>query len=131
MKIVEERHPGESWLSWKLGNLLTVDQNSMRSFGVAWLFKEGGIWRIVPRRVPDDSLFYNAVFFFRANWPLGLFWTVRWMATGARAYWQSGFGFKLNGRGTITFRVQGDVASAEGVNGPNLGQAQGFEFGPH
>lgn len=130
-KIVEERHDGESWLSWKLGNLLTVDQNSVQSAGFAWLFKEDGVWKFLPRKVENKSLFYNAVFFIRFLWPLGIFWMMRWAAEGTRAYWQSGFGFKLNGRFSITFRIQGDKASAEGVTGPNLGQATGFNYGPH
>lgn len=130
-KIVEERHPGESWLMWRLGNLLTVDEDSMRSVAVAWIFKEGGRWVFRPRLCDDRSLFFNAVFFLRLLWPLGIFWMIRWAAEGTRAYWQSGLGFKGNGRFSITFRVQGDDASARGVTGPNLGQARGFEFGAH
>ena len=130
-KIVEERHPSESWLMWKLGNLLTVDEDSMRSVAVAWIFKEDGKWNFVPRVTGSQSLFFNAVIFVRILWPFGLYWMLRWSATGSRAYWQSGFGFKGNGRFSITFRIQGDKASAAGVTGPNLGQAQGFDFGPH
>jgi len=130
-KIVEERHPGESWLMWKLGNLLTVDEDSMRSVAVAWIFKEDGRWVFTPRLCSDQALFFNAIFFIRLLWPFGLYWMLRWAAEGPRAYWQSGFGFKGNGRFSITFRIQGDKASAAGVNGPNLGQAQGFDFGPH
>ena len=131
MKIVEDRHPGESWLVWKLGNLLTIDRDRMRSVAVAWGFKEGGRWNWQPRRVGMEALFFNAVAFLRLSWPLGIYWSIRWMATGTRAYWQAGFGFKLNGRFSITCRVQGDASAAAGVNGPNHGQAQGFDFGTH
>lgn len=132
MKIIEERHPGESWLQWKLGNLLTVDQDVMRSFAVAWLFKRDGRWCFIPERVGDQSLFYNAVFFVRFNWPLGLFWSVRWSsATDKKALFQSGLGFKLNGRFAILLRIQSDKTSAAGVTGPNTGQATGFNFGTH
>lgn len=131
-KIIEERHQNEPWLMWKLGNLLTVDQDIVKSWGVAWLFKENGKWVFKPRKVENRSLFYNAVVFLRLNWPLGIFWSIRWSGkTDQRAMFQTGIGIKLNGRFAILLRIQSDKTSAAGVTGPNLGQATGFEFGTH
>jgi hypothetical protein len=132
MKIVEQRHEGEPWLMWKLGNLLTVDQDIVKSIGIAWGFKEDGKWNWIPRRTPNGSLFMNAVFFFRLNWPLGIFWSIRWSESSEKkALLQSGIGFKLNGRFAILLRAQSDETSARGVTGPNYGQARGFEYGTH
>lgn len=131
-KIVEERHKNEPWLMWKLGNLLTVDQDVVKSWGIAWLFKEGGRWVFKPRMVENKSLFYNAVVFVRFNWPLGIFLAVRWnKETDRKALLQSGVGFKLNGRFAILLRIQSDKTSAAGVTGQNTGQATGFDFGTH
>jgi hypothetical protein len=132
VKIVEDRHPGESWLQWKLGNLLSIDGDRMRSWAVAWGFREGGRWVWRPRRCGSGALFFNAVFFLRLNWPAGIFLAFRWSASSIRkALFQTGAGFKLNGRFAILLRVQSDATAAAGVNGPNHGQAQGFQFGPH
>jgi len=38
--LYEERHDGESWLIWKLGNLLTIPQEWIRSIGFARGFKQ-------------------------------------------------------------------------------------------
>jgi|WetSurMetagenome_2_1015567.scaffolds.fasta_scaffold173659_3 hypothetical protein len=131
MRIQEEQHEGEwTWLWW-LGNWTAIDSDCVKSIGFAWLFKEGGKWRLLPRITGNVALFYNAMFFIRLSFPAGLFWTIRWAAKGSRAYWQSGLGWKLNGRLSVTFRIQGDAASASGVTGPNIGQAQGFDYGPH
>lgn len=131
-KIVEDRHKNEPWWLWKLGNLLTVDPDGVRSLGIAWGFKRAGKWCFVPERVGDQSLFYNAVFFVRFIWPLGIFWSVRWSgASDRKALFQTGIGFKLNGRFAVLLRVQSDKTSAAGVTGPNTGQAAGFDFGTH
>lgn len=42
MKIIEDRHEGEPWILWKIGNLTALDQDAMKSVGAAWGFKEGG-----------------------------------------------------------------------------------------
>lgn len=132
MKIIEERHPGEPWLLWKLGNWLTVDSDKVRSFGIAWGFKRAGRWVWVPERVGMQSLFYNALLFVRFNWPLGLFASLRWSpSTTRRALLQTGWGFKLNGRFALLLRVQSDASSAAGTTGPNFGQATGFNYGTH
>jgi len=130
-RIQEDRHPGEPWLLWKIGNLTAIDQDRVRTVAAAWGFQESERWCFRPRRCENRSLFYNALVFVRFNWPFGLFWGIRWAASGARAFWQAGFGWKLNGRLAVLFRVSGDASAAKGVTGPNYGQAQGFEFGPH
>lgn len=82
-------------------------------------------------REGDRSLFYNGLFFVRLIWPLGIFASVRWSGrTDRKAFLQLGFGWKLNGRAAITFRVQSDRTGARGVNGPNIGQATGWGRGP-
>lgn len=132
MKIIEERHEGEPWVLWKIGNLTALDQDAMKSVGAAWGFKEGGKWSFVPRKVGNVSLYYNSILFIRFCWPLGVFFAVRWSgATDKKALFQTGFGWKLNGRLAVLFRVQSDKTSAAGVTGPNVGQATGWEFGTH
>lgn len=131
-RIVEDRHPGEmAWL-WRLGNATAIDSDIVRSIGVAWFFKTGGKWNLLPTVTGNASLFYNAVFFLRLSLPFGLFWSVRWSPSKAsKAIWQAGIGWKLNGRLAVLLRIQSDASSAAGVTGQNLGQATGFEYGTH
>lgn len=64
--------------------------------------------------------------------PVGLFLHVRWCGAGCRrAFLQTGFGWKLNGRFGILLRIQSDDSAAAGVYGPNLGQAAGWREGDH
>ncbi len=128
MKIVEERHPGESWFMWKIGNATAIDSDSVRSIGLAWLFKEAGRWRFKPRITGNGALFYNALFFWRVSLPFGAFFHMRLSKT---RLFQCGVGWTLNGRLTVTLRVQTDASAAKGVTGPNYGQATGFDYGPH
>jgi len=117
-----------------LGNQfpLLLDTDWIKSFGVAWLFKENGKWCVIPRITGNESLFYNAVFFVRLVWPLGVFASVRWSASStSRSLLQCGIGWKLNGRLGLTFRIQSDATSAAGSSGPNFGQATGFNYGTH
>jgi len=131
MKIVEVRHPGEFWLTYWLGNITAVDSDWIKSVGVAWLFKEEGRWVFTPRVTGEHSLFFNSLFFLRLT-TIGCFWSVRWSSSStAKALWQAGIGWKLNGRLALLFRFQSDKTSAAGVTGPNTGQATGFEYGTH
>ena len=60
----------------------------------------------------------------------GSFVHVSWKETGDRRYLQAGFGHKLNGRIGVLLRVpKNDDQAAKGTNGPNLGQAKGWECG--
>lgn len=96
------------------------------------MFKEDSKWIFVPRITGNQSLFYNAVFFVRLSLPFGNFGSFRWSPrTDKKALFQTGIGWKLNGRLAILFRVQSDKTSAAGVTGPNLGQATGFDYGTH
>lgn len=140
MRIVEQRHPGESWLLWKLGNLTAIDDSYVKSIGIAWLFKDPK-WDFKPLVTGNDSLFYNAVFFFRLTFigwmPVGIFFMLRWAEIGPvlggkpRSFLQVGCGYKLNGRIGLPLRMQNDVSSASGVTGPNVGQSRSFSYGPH
>lgn len=101
-KIVEDFHKGDNWLTYWLGNLLTVSEESMRSL-FAWVVgcTVGGVWTWSPQKCGDQSLFYNGAFFIRMTWPLGIFWTVRWSgATDRKAMIQGSMGMKMNGRFT-------------------------------
>lgn len=132
MRITESQHPNEPWLLYWLGNATAIDDGYVKSIGIAWLFKEGGQWKFMPRITGQQSLFFNAVFFLRLSLPLGIFASVRWSsATDKKSLLQTGFGWKLNGRLGILMRIQSDKTSAAGVTGPNLGQATGFNYGPH
>lgn len=133
MKIIETQHEGEPTWLYKFGNWSAVDEDSIHTIGIAWLFKEDGKWVFTPRLTGNASLFYNAVFFCRFNWfwP-GFFWSFRWSpSTDSKALLQSGIGWKCNGRFAITLRIQSDKTSAAGVTGPNLGQSTGYDYGPH
>lgn len=141
MKITESRHLNEPWLMWKLGNWTAIDSDRVRSIGIAWLFKRDGQWDFLPLVTGNVSLFYNAVFFLRLTFigfiPVGIFFSIRWAKIGPvlggkpRSFLQAGIGYKLNGRLAVLLRMQNDISSASGVTGPNFGQAQGFNFGPH
>lgn len=127
MKVVEG-HPADLLNQWPL----LIDTDSVRSLGVAWLFKEDGRWCLLPRNTGEVSLFYNAVFFLRLSWPFGVFASVRWSASStAKALLQLGAGWKLNGRIALLLRIQSDATSAAGSSGPNYGQASGFDYGTH
>jgi len=132
MKILEAQHPGEPfWLYW-LGNATAIDDTYVKSVGIAWLFKEGGKWKFIPRITGQQSLFFNAVFFLRFSLPFGVFFSFRWSsATDKKSLLQTGFGWKLNGRLAVLLRIQSDISSAKGVTGPNVNQAVGFYYGPH
>lgn len=144
MRILEERHPGESWLLWQLGNLTTLPVEWVRSVGVGLGYTLNGKWSTRPRVVAYDgrlykylgldALFYNSVLFVRLVWPLGVFVQVRWSgSTGKRAYVQLGIGWKLNARFGALFRIQSDGSAAIGawsrVPGENASEP-GWEWGP-
>lgn len=132
MKITEVQHPGEPfWLYW-LGNATAIDDKYVKSIGIAWLFKEGGKWKFIPRITGQQSLFFNAVFFLRLSLPFGVFFSFRWSASSVKkALLQTGIGWKLNGRLAVLLRIQSDISSAKGVTGPNVNQAVGFYYGSH
>lgn len=105
-----------------------LDTDSLSSVALAWIFTEKGEWKWKPRVCEDKSLFYNAQFFLRLSWPLGVFFGMR---LGPTYLFQCGIGWKLNGRLALLFRVQTDASAAAGTSGPNYGQSPGYEFGTH
>lgn len=128
MSLTIEGDPADLLNQWPW----LLDTDSIKSVGIAWLFKEDGKWCFLPRITESRSLFYNAVFFMRLAWPFGIFASFRWSAsTTDKALLQVGLGWKLNGRITVTIRVQSDASSAAGSTGPNYGQATGFDYGTH
>ncbi len=107
---------------------ILIDTDSIRSIGIAWIFKDAGRWCLAPRLTGDQSLYYNAQFFLRASLPFGIFFGMRL----SRDYlFQCGLGWKLNGRLAILCRVQTDASAAKGVTGPNYGQSGGWDYGTH
>ena len=140
MPNLEQQHKNEPHLIYWLGNATAIDDANVKSIGLAWLFKDkvplhrGYLsnlsepaplalkWIFMPRITGEQSMFFNAVFFLRLSFPFGIFASFRWSSsTTKRAMFQTGFGWKLNGRFGIPFRFQSDTSSAEGVTGPNTG----------
>lgn len=147
---LEQQHPREPhWLYW-LGNATAIDDTWIKSIGIAWLFKDkvplhrgfrsdlfepaplGIKWIFTPRITGEQSLFFNAVFFFRLCWRPGVFFSFRWSGSSTKkALFQCGIGWKLNGRFAFILRIQSDETSAAGSSSPNTGQATGFNYGTH
>lgn len=128
MSRTVEGNPGALLNRWPF----LLDTTSIKSIGIAWLFKEGGAWCFLPRVTGNKSQFYNAVLFLRLSLPFGIFASCRWSAAiDTKALFQCGIGWKLNGRFGLTFRVQSDTSAAAGESGPNYGQATGFTYGTH
>lgn len=127
-RSVEQQHPGESWLIHWLGNATAIPTEWIASVAIAWIFKDADRWSFIPRFCGELSLFWNAQFFLRISFPFGGFFGMR---LGPVYLFQTGFGWKLNGRFGILFRIQTDASAAAGVTGPNYGQATGYNFGTH
>lgn len=128
----EDRHDKESWLQWQLGNWLVVPVEWVRSVGIVWGFKENDKWCLKPRVTGEDSLYFNGILFLRLSLPLDARFGLRWSgSTTKAALFQTGAGFKLNGRFAPTFRVQSDESAAAGTNSPNYFSGRGWEYGSH
>jgi hypothetical protein len=119
-----EGDPGAWHNKWPI----LIDDESIRTVAVAWIFKEDGIWSLKPRLCGTKSLFWNAQFFLRLSLPFGIFFGMR---LTKNHLFQCGVGWKLNGRLAILFRFQTDESAARGVQGPNYGQSTGYDFGTH
>ena len=109
-----------------------IDDSRIKSIGIAISFKENGKWVFMPRLTGNAHQYFNAMFFMRLTWPLGLFIQLRWSdkPTG-KQFIQLGIGYKNTGRLGIICRVQSDASAAVGyhVGLPNLGHATGFNYG--
>ena len=110
-----------------------LDDSSIKTMGIAWLFRDNNIWNLMPRITGNDAQYYNAMFFIRIGIPFSLFFMIRWSATSKRQFIQTGIGWKQNGRFAILFRFQTDASAAVGYHEglPNLGQSTGWNFGKH
>lgn len=128
---------GAHWLDRILNSdAFLVDQDRITSHGEAKGFLFDGHAVDDWTKTPDSSLFWNGRRY-RCTICVdgkarGWFRSFRWAGKNpdAREFLQMGFGFKGNGRYTVTFRIQSDNTGAAGVRGPNLGQATGFNWGP-
>lgn len=80
--------------------------------------------RLIYRDPP--SLFMNGFFFIQIRFP---FWVGVQFRPFTKKYFQTGIGWKGNGRFAILFRVQTDESSEIGMDGPNWGQAKFMDDG--
>ena len=95
-------------------------------------FKRAGSWVWFDlRRTQSPQMFRNGMVCLRLMLPIWIGLQIRWSGDplSARAYLQTGIGWKLNGRFAITLRVEGDAAAAAGVLAPNTDQAAGWNEG--
>ena len=158
MKTLETNY-GNNWIDKLLNScpFLLDTEEVYTSFAFAYCKKSGEIVRLTNLNTDmSASLFQNGTVFVRwtvtpltpsfllaglalgliFSWwffvllTYGLFVHVSWKETGDRRYLQTGFGHKLNGRMGLLLRVpENDEKAAKGTNGPNLGQAKGWECG--
>lgn len=132
MKTIEQ---GSSKFSTWLGNATALPVEVVHSlFSLHLGYKREGKWKLGRLSWLDEdtkSLFYNAVLFIRVSFPFWVGLGIRWAGKNPerKEYLQTGFGWKLNGRLGALFRIQSDVASTAGVQGPNYGQGYGWEDG--
>ena len=118
-----------------------LDDSSIKTIGIAWIFKEPvwwelppahyvNWWHVIPRITGNDAQFYNAQFFIRIGFPFAIFFHMRLSST---RLFQCGIGWKQTGRIAILFRFQTDASAAVGYHEglPNTGQATGWNFGKH
>ena len=107
-----------------------LDDSSIKTIGIAWIFKVNDIWKLKPIVTENDAQFYNAQFFIRIGFPFAIFVHARLSST---RLFQGGIGWKQTGRFAILFRFQTDTSAAVGYHEglPNLGQSTGWNFGKH
>lgn len=155
MKTIEH-HNGNNWLDKLLNGFpMLLDTEHVHTLFAFAFCRASGRWTFMYGDL-GGSLFMNGTLFVRYIvtpltslvcavaaflvvfvgpwWMLlltyGLFVHISWRQTGNRRYWQGGWGHKLNGRIAILFRIpQNDAKAAAGVNGPNYGQASGWDCG--
>lgn len=104
-----------------------IDDASVHTIGIAWIFKENDKLNLVPR-ITGDHQYYNAQFFIRLGLPFALFFATR---LSSHALVQMGLGWKQNGRFAVHLRFQSDASAALGTTSPNYGQASGWDYGEH
>ena len=119
------------WYDSVLNSLpFCIDDQHIKSFGLALGFIENGKLHLIPRITANDSQYYNALLFIRLTWPFGCFFHVRLCS---KRLFQCGIGYKLTGRFAVHCRVQTDESSAKGYHAglPNNNQATGYNYGAH
>ena len=120
-------HP--SWYT-KLTNSfpLMIDDQSIHTIAIAWGFKLLGEWDFKPTIVKENWQYTNSIFSIRLGLPFACFIQIRWSSTH---FIQFGLGWKQSGRFAIHFRIQSDASAAQGYHDgmPNIGQAEGFNYG--
>ena len=86
-----------------------LDEDNIKSFAVVWGFKREGKWQWILERAPNDGAqFYNGIACLRLNWPIGIFFQVRWSgSTTRKSLLQFGLGWKVIGRIGPIFRQHG------------------------
>ena len=109
---------------------LLLDDTSINTIGIAWIFKDNDKWKLKPIVTESDAQFYNAQFFIRIGFPFAVFVHAR---LSSNRLFQGGIGWKQTGRFAILFRFQTDASAAIGYHEglPNTGQATGWNFGKH
>ena len=107
-----------------------LDDSSIKTIGIAWIFRVNDMWKLKPIVTENDAQFYNAQFFIRIGFPFAIFFHMRLSST---RLFQGGIGWKQTGRFAILFRFQTDASAAVGYHEglPNLGQSTGWNFGKH
>ena len=105
----------------KLGDMTSIPEVwSIHLISLQLVFKREG-WKLGRAWFKDPpSLFMNAAFFIQLRLP---FWIGIQIRPFTKRYFQTGLGWKGNGRLAFLFRFQTDESSAIGMDGPNVGQA--------
>lgn len=107
----------------RLGDMTAIPfEWSIHLISLQFIFKRvGGGWQLGRLWFHDTpSLFMNAAFFIQFRLP---FWIGIQIRPFTQRYFQCGLGWKGNGRLAFLFRFLHDKSAAEGMDGPNVGQA--------
>lgn len=116
----------------KLGDLTAIPEKwSIHIFSLQCGFLDRNYNAINLARLwlnDPPSLFMNGALFIQFRLP---FWIGLHIRFHPKYLFQTGLGWKANGRLAILCRVQTDESAASGMDGPNYGQASGFSDGTH
>ena len=58
-----------------------LDDTSIKTIGIAWIFKDNDSWKLKPIVTKNDAQFYNAQFFIRIGFPFAIFFHMRLSST--------------------------------------------------
>jgi hypothetical protein len=122
MKTIEYDKRVPKWVNTLLNSWpLCLDEDSVKTIYCRCMDNQG---LYIPG---EESLYMNGLWFIRLCSPFGIFIGLKLNPLGS--IWQFGLGWKGNGRCTITLRSQTWQESADGVLGPNVGHAKGWDRG--